>query len=279
MENNRNTPAKLAGQFAVRSTRFPNRNAGCAGDLMAGLEQSISQSSTEFRQLIRNEIRDRQALLRRWGFWLPELSDEQRQRVEARVLKQLGTVNRDELTLRDLQSFVEDALQREQTEVEKMARDLEPMLNALAPSREKWQTLTSMSHFLTAVAIKEALQVGNYAKATTGIEELIDSLSKQARREMRSQLVRLMTHVIKWKSQPERRSKSWVLTILNARDEIDEIREETPSITEAVIRETWDRCFVKATRNAEYQMRRRATVAELSWDDLFKADYRLPDEP
>ncbi len=169
---------------------------------------------------------------------------------------------------------MEDPGIKQTTEQPRQGLDIAPA--TASPSTSNWPELAFASHYQTAIAIKDALETNEPADAMAGLKELIESLSRQARREMRRQLVRLMTHVITWQSQPERRSRSWVLTILNARDEIEEIREETPSVTETVVRGQWDRCFAKATRNAAHQMRRPSTVAVLSWHDVFEAEYRLP---
>lgn len=83
-----------------------------------------------------------------------------------------------------------------------------------------WQVLSSNSHYKTAIAIKNELQKGNTQEAYTGIEELVEALSRSDKRALKSQLIRLMVHIIKWKSQPERRSFSWVASINNAREEI-----------------------------------------------------------
>jgi hypothetical protein len=42
-------------------------------------------------------------------------------------------------------------------------------------------------------------------------------------------------HVIKWQSQPERRSLSRIAGIKDAREEIVDIQEETPSLNNNVI--------------------------------------------
>ena len=138
-----------------------------------------------------------------------------------------------------------------------------------------WQTLASDSPYRTAVAIQEALQAGRVTEASTGIQELIDALSKSERRALKSQLVRLMLHIIKWRTQPERRSPSWATSIADARDEIADIREETPSLNERVIRDLWGKAFVMAKRNAEAEMGRGAEIGQLTWEEVFDLDYRL----
>jgi hypothetical protein len=142
-----------------------------------------------------------------------------------------------------------------------------------------WHTLASNSPYRTAVAIQEALQAGRLPEANAGIQELIEALSKSERRALKSQLVRLMLHIIKWRTQPDRRSVSWVTSIADARDEIADIREETPSLNERVIRELWDKAFVMAKRNAEAEMGRGADCEGLTWEEVFDLDYTLEPAP
>ena len=99
-----------------------------------------------------------------------------------------------------------------------------------------WQELSSTSHYKTAVALKDEITSGNLPEAVIGIEELIQALSRSEKRALKSQLIRLMLHIIKWQSQPEKRSLSWVASIKDAREEIADIQEETPSLTDNVIR-------------------------------------------
>ena len=138
-----------------------------------------------------------------------------------------------------------------------------------------WQTLSTGSPYKTAVAIKQEIQEGRIAEAANGLEELIEALSKSEKRALKSQLVRLMLHVIKWRTQPERRSLSWVASIEDARDEIADIREETPSLNERTVQELWTKAFVIAKRDAEAEMGRGTDIETLTWDDVFATAYSL----
>ena len=138
-----------------------------------------------------------------------------------------------------------------------------------------WQTLAATSQYRAAMAIREELDAGNPAEATRGLDELILAISRSEKRALKSQLIRLMVHVIKWRTQPERRSFSWVATINNARDEIEDIREETPSLNESVIRALWDKAWVAAKREAAAEMNRAVTIESLEWDELFVLQYEL----
>ncbi|QDV38624.1 DUF29 domain-containing protein [Tautonia plasticadhaerens] len=138
-----------------------------------------------------------------------------------------------------------------------------------------WHDLAASSHYRTAVAVHEAMRHGDLAMADAGIQELIDALSRSEKRALRSHLIRLMSHVIKWQTQPDRRSRSWVATIANARAEIAEIRDETPSLDRDVLESIWEGCFRLARNEAEAEMDRDAEVSALSWEDVFEQDYLL----
>lgn len=140
-----------------------------------------------------------------------------------------------------------------------------------------WQELSSTSHYKTALAVKNEICFGNLSEATAGIEELIQALSRSEKRALKSQLVRLMLHIIKWQSQPERRSLSWQASINDARDEIADIQEETPSLNDNAIRELWDKAFIIAKRDAQAEMQKKSTIISLSWQQVFEEDYDLPD--
>ena len=138
-----------------------------------------------------------------------------------------------------------------------------------------WQTLSTQSHYKTAVAIQVELEQGHWQEAALGIEELIEALSRSEKRAIKSQLVRLMLHIIKWQSQPERRSWSWVASIKDARDEIADIQDEIPSLNDAVIKSLWEKAFAMAKRDAQAEMGKNSDLQSVSWQEAFVDDYEL----
>ena len=138
-----------------------------------------------------------------------------------------------------------------------------------------WARLSAESHYLAAVEIERALLQGDLDGAEAGLKELINALGRSEKRALKSQLIRLMTHIIKWKTQPERRSYGWVATIYNAREEIADIRAETPSLTDDVITTMWDACLLAATREAEGEMNQGSRVSALSCDEVFEEEYEV----
>ncbi len=144
-----------------------------------------------------------------------------------------------------------------------------------APNARDWEQLALTSHYTTAAAIRDALREGNVDDATLGIEELIDALSRSEKRALKSYLVRLMQHIIKWKAQPEMRSPSWMWTIRNARLEIADIQEETPSLTDDVLaRDLWQRCLRLAHNEAAKDMGVAKLAPQvLTWQEVFEDEY------
>ena len=139
-----------------------------------------------------------------------------------------------------------------------------------------WVDLATTSHYQTAVAIREALNGADLEEAKRGTEELIDALSRAEKRALRSQLIRLMLHIMKWKTQVDYRSVSWPVSILSARHEIADIQEDTPSLTRKVIEGIWEKCFKAAKEYAEAETGQKVSVKRLTWYEVFDKDYRVP---
>ncbi len=62
------------------------------------------------------------------------------------------------------------------------------------------------------------------------LAEEIESMGKRDRRALTSHLVNLLLHLLKWTYQPERRGTSWRLSMRNARQEIELIFNDSPSL-------------------------------------------------
>lgn len=142
-----------------------------------------------------------------------------------------------------------------------------------------WRELATTSHYETAVAIGERLNAGDVQDARQGVDELIESLARAERRALRSQIVRLMAHVIKWKSQPHRSSQRWAATIISARHEIKWLKEEEPSLTDDMIRQKWDRCFEHALIEASAEIDVESSICSLTWQEVFEVEYQNAPPP
>ena len=93
-----------------------------------------------------------------------------------------------------------------------------------------------------------------------------------------SQLRRLMTHIIKWLTQPLKRSSSWVRTIEHSRERIKTLQNDNPSLNMNYLRGNWNDTFTKAKRAAEKEMNRKSDVESLTEKQVFEDEYKLKDE-
>ena len=77
----------------------------------------------------------------------------------------------------------------------------------------------------------ELLRTGRLAEAdAANIAEELASMGRSERRELVSRLAVLLLHLLKWAFQPERRGKSWRLTIEEQRRQILRHLNENPSL-------------------------------------------------
>jgi len=64
--------------------------------------------------------------------------------------------------------------------------------------------------------------------------EEVESMGRQQRGELQSHLVILLQHLLKWRHQPARRSRSWSLSIEEQRREIEALIADSPSLRPAM---------------------------------------------
>jgi hypothetical protein len=140
-------------------------------------------------------------------------------------------------------------------------------------TQQDWEWLAVNSHYQTAIAVRQLLEEGKSMEATVGLNELIEAMARSDRRALKSQLIRLMSHIIKWKFQPDKRSRSWIFTIIDAREEIRDTQSEVPSLNRDYIESIWDKCFQKAVRQAEGEMDMDCDLTSLSWAEVFETEY------
>jgi hypothetical protein len=71
------------------------------------------------------------------------------------------------------------------------------------------------------------------------IAEEIEDVAKSERRELGSEIVLLVAHLLKWKFQPSRRGKSWSSTIHTQRMAIRYALHKMPSLKHTLEDEEW----------------------------------------
>jgi hypothetical protein len=88
------------------------------------------------------------------------------------------------------------------------------------------------------------------------LAEEVESLGARDRRELRKRLQRLVTHLLKWRYQPEKRQtgRSWQLTIRTQRQDIADLLTQSPSLRRDVPDALRDR-YALAREHASVQTR------------------------
>jgi hypothetical protein len=77
----------------------------------------------------------------------------------------------------------------------------------------------------------ELLRSGRAGEADLAhIAEEIEDMGKRERRELLHRLSILIAHLLKWQIQPERRARSWELTIRVQRKDLAKLVSENPSL-------------------------------------------------
>jgi hypothetical protein len=77
------------------------------------------------------------------------------------------------------------------------------------------------------------------------VAEEIADMGLRDRREVRSRLIVLISHLLKWQYQPELRGKSWRATIVEQRTQLELVVEDSPSLR-SIAREDLSKLFPKS---------------------------------
>lgn len=124
------------------------------------------------------------------------------------------------------------------------------------------------------------LRAGRLADAdVANIAEEIESLGRGERRELTNRLAVLLAHLLKWHAQPERRGRSWLLSVREQRRQVERLMNENPSLR-PVLPEIMDDAYGDAVLMAAREMERapeslppaspwtyeQALTEELAWE-------------
>lgn len=87
------------------------------------------------------------------------------------------------------------------------------------------------------------------------LENLIEEIETMGRSEkysLKSNLRIILMHLLKYKYQPEKRTRSWLLTIFEHRKRIIDRLEESPSLKH-FYQEIFDKCYENARKEASLE--------------------------
>ncbi|MFN6153671.1 MAG: DUF29 domain-containing protein [Dolichospermum sp.] len=114
------------------------------------------------------------------------------------------------------------------------------------------------------------------------IENLIEevqSMGSNDKREIKSRLIVLIMHLLKYKYQPKKKTKSWTSTIITQRNELELVLENSPSLN-PFLKENISECYQKARKNADRETKLPLTTFPLECpftsEQIIDSDY-FPD--
>jgi Domain of unknown function DUF29 len=144
--------------------------------------------------------------------------------------------------------------------------------------KRDWEGLITDSYYWTIYEIKQALAEGDTADAQKGLETVLYHMALKDRNELKSYLVRLMKHIIKYIVQPWKITSSWIASINHSRDKIAENQEEHPNLNENFVESVWDECLRKAQKQAEDETGIDCSGIELTKEQVFETRYKCKPE-
>ena len=110
--------------------------------------------------------------------------------------------------------------------------------------------LYEQDFYLWIETTSKQLKAGKFAEIDlANLIEEIESMGRSEKRELKSRLIVLLMHLLKWQYQPEKRSESWRSTIAEQRICIELLLEDSPSLQPLLI-EIFANCYGKARLKA-----------------------------
>lgn len=84
------------------------------------------------------------------------------------------------------------------------------------------------------------------------LAEELEAMAARERRELKNQLKRLLVHLLKLKAQPDARNRhhSWITSVRNAREELQDLLEDSPGIFAGERDQVLAECYSRAVRQA-----------------------------
>jgi hypothetical protein len=113
----------------------------------------------------------------------------------------------------------------------------------------------------------ELVRMGRFDQLdAAALAEYLTDMARRDRREVLSQLVVLLVHLLKWEHQPERRSGSWLATILEQQRELGQLLESGTLHNHALA--VFADAYAEARKQAaaETGLARTAFPEDCAWD-------------
>lgn len=104
--------------------------------------------------------------------------------------------------------------------------------------------------------LEETVQLLREGKLTeidvNNLIEEIEDMGRSEKKAVKSNLKILLCHLLKYKYQPQKRSRSWLSTIFEHRDRLDDDFADSPSL-KRYFQEVFEPCYQKARKQASIE--------------------------
>ena len=123
----------------------------------------------------------------------------------------------------------------------------------------------------------QQLRAKNYAAVDwDNLIEEIEDMSRRERRSLKSNLIVVLLHLLKWQYQPDRRSGSWRGSIREYRRRINDDLKDSPSLLpylQAVFDECYDNARVQAADETEMPLNTFPASCPYSPEQVLNPEY------
>jgi hypothetical protein len=150
---------------------------------------------------------------------------------------------------------------------------------ALAPAKEPARAEYMRDFYSWLMEQARLIREGRFdAVDRENLAEEIESLGREQFNKLESALRVLLTHILKWDHQPERRSRSWLLSIAEQRFEIEDVLADNPGlrprIAEALAR-GYRKARLEAAKETELDETRFPEACPYDFDEITTRPFKL----
>lgn len=152
--------------------------------------------------------------------------------------------------------------------------DPRPDGTTIAPDPSPAEKPASYDRDFYSWALEQArlIRAGDFAAVDVdNVAEEIESLGREQFSKLESAFRVLLLHMLKWDFQPERRSRSWALSIETQRVELDDVLGDNPGLTpripEAIAR-AYRKARLEAAKETRLPKGRFPDACPYTFDDI-----------
>ncbi|WP_413172861.1 DUF29 domain-containing protein [Anabaena azotica] len=153
-------------------------------------------------------------------------------------------------------------------------------MTATQPTNLTNSNLYHEDFYLWIETTAKQLRNGNFVEIDlANLIEEIESMGRSEKRALKSNLLVLLMHLLKYKYQPEKRSNSWLSTMFEHRRRLKEELTESPSLKK-YFSEVFSECYQDARKLASLEtdlsLDTFPVSCPLTTDEILNQDY-LPE--